>query len=207
MTFLRDQVNFIRSPSSTLKRLAADSRALRVGFRNALAIAILYEGALLLWAWGADGVTLPAFLRIPDQQYYFYELIFLIPLFIVTWLLASAIAYVLAKALNGSGSYDALLGGFGLTMAVSAYFTLIPDYIQGFPWTTGLVPFQQYQEVTGRGILFIMVGLYILAYTLSHIVLYSMTVRHTQGLGKFKSSLIGLISFLGPFAIWIAFVR
>lgn len=207
MTFFRDQLDFIKSPSSFLKQLASDSLAVTVGFRNALAIAILYEGAILLWALGADGVTLPAFLRIPEQQYYFYELIFLIPLFIVTWLLASAIAYVLSKALSGSGSYDALLGGFGLTMAVSAYFTLIPDYIQGILWTTGLVPFSEYQEITGRGILLIIVWMYMLAYTLSHIVLYSLTIRHTQGLGKFKSFLVGLISFIGSFAIWITFVR
>jgi hypothetical protein len=207
MTLFRDQLDFVKSPSSFATRLVADSRAVLVGFRHVLAIAILYEGAILLWALGADDVTLPAFLQIPEQQYYFYELIFLIPLFILTWLLASAIAYVFSKALGGRGSYDALLGGFGLTMAVSAYFTLIPDYIQGILWTTGWVPFSEYQEITGRGILLIIVWVYILAYTLSHILLYSMTIHHTQSLGRFKSTLVGIVSFVGSFAIWITFVR
>ncbi len=207
MTFFKDQVSFIKSPSSTLKRLATDPRALAIGFRNSLIIAILYEGAILLWAFGAEDVTLPAFLQIPEQQYYFYELIFLIPLFIVTWLLASAIAYVLSRAFGGSGSYDALLGGVGLTMAVSAYFTLIPDYIQGILWTTGWVPFYEYLEVTGQGILLIIVWAYMLMYTLSHIVLYSMTVHYTQSLGKLRSSIVGIVSFIVSFAVWITFVR
>jgi hypothetical protein len=207
MTFFKDQVSFIKSPSSTLKRLATDPRALAIGFRNSLIIAILYEGAILLWAFGAEDVTLPAFLRIPEQQYYFYELIFLIPLFIVTWLLASAIAYVLSRAFGGSGSYDALLGGVGLTMAVSAYFTLIPDYIQGILWTTGWVPFYEYLEITGQGILLIIVWAYMLMYTLSHIVLYSMTVHYTQSLGKLRSFIVGIVSFILSFSVWITFVR
>jgi hypothetical protein len=62
-----------------------------VGFGNVLFIAILYKGAILLWALGADDVTLPAFLRIPQEQYYFYELIFLIPIFLLTWVLASSL--------------------------------------------------------------------------------------------------------------------
>jgi hypothetical protein len=178
-----------------------------IGFRNAITIAILYEGAILLWAFGAEDVTLPAFLKIPEQQYYFYELIFLIPIFIVTWLLASGIAYTLARALGGSGSYNALLGGVGLTMAVSAYFTLIPDYIQGILWTTGLVPFYEYLKITGEGFLLIIVWAYMLMYTLSHIVLYSMTVHYTQSLGKLRSFIVGIVSFIGSFAVWITFVR
>jgi hypothetical protein len=207
MTFFKDQVSFIKSPSSTLKRLATDPRALAIGFRNSLIIAILYEGAILLWAFGAEDVTLPAFLRIPEQQYYFYELIFLIPLFIVTWLLASSLAYVLSRAFGGRGSYDALLGGVGLTMAVSAYFTLIPDYIQGILWTTGWVPFYEYLEITGQGILLIIVWAYMLMYTLSHIVLYSMTVHYTQSLGKLRSFIVGIVSFILSFSVWITFVR
>jgi hypothetical protein len=207
MTFIKDQVDFVKSPNSYLKQLPTDSRAIVIGFRNALAVAILYEGAILFWALGADDVTLPAFLRIPEQQYYSYELIFLIPLFIVTWLLASAIAYVLSRAFGGSGSYDALLGGVGLTMAISAYFTLIPDYIQGILWTSGLVPFYDYLEITGQGILLIIVWMYMLMYTLSHIVLYSMTVHYTQSLGRFRSFIVGVLSFIVSFAVWITFVR
>ncbi len=75
MTIIRDQFNFVKSPSAFVKRLTADPRAMLIGFRNVLAIAILYEIAILLWALGSEGVTLPPFLRIPEEQYYFYELI------------------------------------------------------------------------------------------------------------------------------------
>jgi len=57
---------------------------------------------------------MPAFLKIPDEQYYFYQLIFLIPMFLITWLLAGGIAYVISKALGGNGSYNTIVGGFGI---------------------------------------------------------------------------------------------
>jgi hypothetical protein len=207
MKTIQDQIEFLRSPKSVLIRLAGNPRAAFVGLKQVLVVAVLYEIAILLWALGADTVTLPVFLKIPEEQYYFYELAFLIPLFLVTWLLASAIAYLMSKLMGGSGRFDAILGGFGLTMAVSAYFTLIPDYIQGILWTTGWVPFAEYQELTGRGILLIIVWLYMLAYTLAHLLLYAITVQHTQGLGRARSALVAIVAFFGSFAVWITFVR
>lgn len=207
MTIIRDQFAFVRSPKRFARNLTTDPKAVQTGFRNVLAVAILYEAAILLWALGADGVTLPAFLRIPEEQYYFYELVFLIPLFFLTWLLAASIAYVASKALGGRGSFDPLLGGFGVAIAISAYFTLIPDYIQGVLWTSGWVPFREYQELTGSGILHVIVWAYMLAYTLCHLILYGITVSQTQNLSRTRSAVVALVSFLGSFAVWITFAR
>lgn len=207
MTIIRDQLNFVKSPRAFVKQLTTDPKAMLIGFRNILAIAVLYEIAILLWALGSDGVTLLAFLRIPEEQYYFYELIFLIPMFIVTWLLASGIAYVISKALGGRGSFDAILGGFGVSMAVSFYFSLIPDYIQGILWTTGWVPFHQYLEITSQGIPLVIVWTYLLAWVLAHLVFYSITIYQTQGLSSIRSTFTAFVSFLGSFAVWITIVR
>jgi hypothetical protein len=207
MTILREQVGFIRSPRAFVRWLATDPRAVFVGFRHVLWIAILYWGVILLWAFGSDGVTLPAFLRIPEEQYYFYELIFIIPMFFVTWLLASGIAYVMSMALGGNGPFDAILGSFGLSMAISFYFSLIPDYIQGILWTTGLIPFHEYLEITSKGIPLLIVWTYLAAFLLAHLILYSISVHQTQGLSRTRSALVGLVSFLGSFAVWITIVR
>jgi hypothetical protein len=207
MKTIREQLEFIRSPRSVLTQLVGDPRAAFVGLEHVLVVAALYEIAILLWALGADTVTLPAFLKIPEEQYYFYELAFLIPLFLFTWLLASAIAYLMSKLMGGTGPFDAILGGFGLTMAVSAYFTLIPDYIQGILWTTGWVPFAEYQELTGRGVLLVIVWAYMLAYTLAHLLLYAITVQQIQGLSRARAALVAIVSFFGSFAVWITFVR
>ena len=136
MAIFREQLQLIRSPKITITRLANDPRAAFVGFKQIFLFAVLYEFVMVFWAFGDATPTMPAFLKIPVDQYYFYQLIFQIPMILIVWLLAGGIAYVLSKALGGNGSYDTILGGFGIAALVSAYFVLIPDFIQGLLWST-----------------------------------------------------------------------
>lgn len=207
MGIFQDQLDFVRSPRSFVTRMATEPRAARLGFRNVLAVALLYELAILLWSFGAEALTLPPLLRIPEHQYYSWELVFLIPLFIITWLLASAIGYTASRLMGGRGSFDGVLAGFGLTMTIGTYFTLIPDLIQGVLWTTGWVSFGDYQELTARPPLAIIVWAYLAAYVCAHLVWYSVTLRHTLGLSRGKAALAGVLALVGSFAIWITFVR
>jgi hypothetical protein len=207
MNIIQHQVRFVRSPKTVIGQLANDPQAAFVGFKNVLMLAILWEVAILLWALGGAVVTIPAFLKIPEDQYYFYQLIFFIPMFLVTWFLSAGIGYLLSRSLGGQGSYDTILGGFGLTTAVAGYFALIPDYVQGVLWTTGWVPFAEYQERTSQGFLAIVVWAYMLAYTIAHLVLYSATIHYSQKLSKSKSVFVAVIAFFGSFAVWITIVR
>jgi len=207
MAILREQFQFVRSPGTAIAQLASDPRAVFVGLKHILYLAVLWEIALLLWALGGATVTLPPFLKIPEEKYYFYQLIFYIPMFLVSWLLAGGIAYLLSKAFGGIGSFDTILGGFGLAAAVSGYFVLIPDFIQGILWTTGWVPFAEYQEKTSHGFLAIVVLVYLLAYTVSYLVFYSATIHYSQNLGKLKSVIVALISYFVSAGLFITINR
>lgn len=207
MAIFKEQLELIRSPKTTITRLANDPRAAFVGFKHIFILAVLYELAFLLWALGDATVTMPAFLKIPEDRYYFYELIFAIPVFFIVWIVASGAAYLLSKAIGGNGSYDTMLGGFGIAALISAYFSLIPDFIQGVLWTTGWVPFTEYQEATSRGPLLVCVWGYIIAYNVSHLVLYTVTIRYSQNLGILKSAIVAIISYFTSIGIFITFIR
>jgi hypothetical protein len=207
MSILREQILLIRSPKTAIQNLAIDSDAAFVGFKHVLLLAVLYELVILLWAAGGATPTIPAFLRIPDELYYYYELIFMIPIIIVAWLVAGGLAYVLSKGLGGNGSYDTILGGFGIATLFSSYFTLIPDFVQGVLWTTGWMPFAEYQDATSRGPLLVTVWGYILAYNVSHLILYTATIRFSQNLGTLKSAFVATISFFASAGIFITIVR
>jgi len=207
MKIIQEQIRFVRSPGTAIERLTRDPRAAFAGFKQVLVIAILWEGAILLWALGGASVTMPAFLKIPVEQYYFYQLIFMIPMFLAIWILAAGIGYLLSRSLGGRGSFDAILGGFGLTMAVSGYFALIPDYVQGVLWSTGWVPFAEYQEATSQGFLVVVVWAYMLAWLFAHLALYAVTVHHAQRLSVAKSAFVAVAAFFGSFAVWIVIVR
>ncbi|MHC4180912.1 MAG: hypothetical protein ACYSWU_25730 [Planctomycetota bacterium] len=207
MAIIQQQMQFIRSPRIAIAQLASDPAAAFVGFRHVLFLALLWEFALVLWILGGATVTMPAFLKIPDEQYYFYQLIFFVPMFLVTWLLAGGVAYVLAKAFGGTGSYDTILGGFGMTAAVSGYFVLIPDYVQGLLWTTGWVPFTEYQELTGQGFLAVLVWSYIIAYSIAYLLLYSTTIHYSQNLSKSKSVIVAIIAYFVSAVFFIIICR
>jgi len=207
MAILSEQLQFVRSPRESMTRLASDPRAAIVGCKHVLLLAVLYEIVIALWAVGGATPTMPAFLRIPDNQYYYYQLIFMMPMILVMWLLAGGIAYILSKALGGNGSYDTILGGFGIAALVSTYIVLVPDFIQGVLWTTGWVPFAEYQEATSRGLLMVLVWGYLLAYNVSYLVLYTVTIHHSQNLGKLKSVAVATISYFASVGIFITIVR
>jgi len=157
MGILSEQLQLVRSPRAAITRLAIDPQSAFIGLRHVLILAVLYEVAIALWAFGDATPTLPAFLKIPDERYYVYELTFIMPMILTAWLLSGGIAHLASKALGGNGSYDAILGGFGIATLVSTYFTLIPDFVQGALWTMGWVPFASYQEATSHGLLLVMV--------------------------------------------------
>jgi hypothetical protein len=207
ITIVHEQLQFVRAPRIFIAQLAGNPRAAFVGFRHVLFLAVLWEFALLLWALGGATPTIPSFLKIPDEQYYFYQLIFYIPMFLLSWLLASGIGYVLSKAFGGSGSYDTILGGFGMTAAVSGYFTLMPDYIQGFLWTTESVSFSEYQELTSHGLPAVLVWGYLLAHSAACLLLYAATIHHSQDLGKLRSVIVAAIAYVVSASFFIIIVR
>ena len=207
MAILTEQLQLVRSPKATIAKMASDPNAAFLGLKHVVLLAVLYEFAILLWALGGATPTIPAFLKIPDDQYYFYQLLFEIPMILIVWLIAGGIAYVLSKALGGNGSYDTILGGYGIAALVSSYFALIPDYIQGVLWTTGWVPFAEYQEATSRGPLVFLVWGYLLAFNVSYLLLYTVTIRYSQNLGKLKSAFVAAVSFYASIAIFITITR
>ena len=207
MAVLQEQLQFVRSPKAVITRLATDSNAMSTGLKHVLLLAVLYELAILLWAVGGATPTLPAFVSIPDDRYYYYQLIFMMPMIVTAWLVAAGVAYVLARLLGGNGSYDAILGGFGIATLFSSYFTLIPDFVQGVLWTRGWVPFSEYQDATSRGPLLAVVWSYMLAYNVSHLILYAATLRFSQNLGTLKSAFVATISFFVSVGLFITIVR
>ena len=207
MAIFKEQLQLVRSPRIAIAELASNPRAAFVGFKHIFMLAVLYELAFVLWAFGDATVTMPAFLKIPEDRYYFYELIFAIPVFIVVWIVAGGTAYLLSKAIGGNGSYDTMLGGFGIAALISAYFALIPDFIQGVLWSTGWVSFAEYQEATSRGLPLVLVWGYIAAYEVSYLALYTVTIRYSQNLGLLKAALVATISFFASAGIYITIVR
>lgn len=207
MRFLKYQWYFIQSPAKAIAALAAEDSPLSIGFKNILLTACLYDLAILLWLIGDAGVIAPPFLAIPAEQYYVYEVFFFIPVFIATWLLGAGIIYLVAVLLGKAGRFDVLLASLGVGISVCAYFTMIPDLIQGVLFSTGMVSQAVYLEKTGQGILMVIVWAYLLGYLGTNIASFAASARHVMGLPCWKAVLVGLAGFLGYFALFFTVIR
>lgn len=207
LALLRLQADYVRSPAETLRRIGEGRSAFVVGAKNVLFVAALYELAILLWYLGDARITLAAFLPIPEDRYYLYELAFLVPVFFGTWILATGIVYAVSRALGSTRGIDALFGGIGLSISVSAYFTLVPDLIQGVMFATGWLPQAKWLELSGQGVWPWVIGAYLVGYVVSNVALYTMATRSTQGLSTAKSLVAATLGFLGYFSVFITYVR
>lgn len=207
MTFINEQLRFVRSLRIVIASLADNPRAAFVGFAHILFLVVLWEIAVLLWAPGGATVTMPAFLKIPVEQYYFYQLILLIPMFVVTRVLASGTAYVFSRAFGGNGFFDAILGGFGVTAPFAGYFALVPDYVQGILRTIGWLPLTDYRELTSNAFPTVLVWSYLLACNFVYLLLYSMTIHLSQNLSRTNSVLVGATACIVSSFFFVVIVR
>ncbi len=207
MSYLAYQLNLVRSPTRTLAEIRDHPRAFAIGLVNISGIALAYELAILLWYLGDARITLPSILAIPEELYYQYELMFLVPVFFITWLLGAAITYAAAAVLGGSGNFGSLLGGLGVSVAVSSYWTLIPDLVQGIIFSTGIISQADYLVMTAAGFWPILVWGYLTGYLVTNITLYAIAASQILKLDRAKSLLAGFLGFTGYFALFITFIR
>jgi hypothetical protein len=107
-------------PGRTFAALAADPKRFRKGLRAVLVVGLLYAGAAALLGTGGALVTAPALAPIDEGNYYFYQMIFVLPLLLVLWLLSSGLAQGLSAALGGRAGFKTTAAGLGYAFALPA---------------------------------------------------------------------------------------
>jgi hypothetical protein len=107
-------------PGRAFTALAADPKRFRKGLRAVLLVGLLYAGSAALLGTGGALVTAPALAPIDEGNYYFYQMIFALPLFLALWLLSSALARGLSAALGGRSGFKTTAAALGYACALPA---------------------------------------------------------------------------------------
>jgi hypothetical protein len=83
---------------------------------------VLY--AMMAAAFGLAGAVplAPALLPLAPENYHFWEMAFVLPLFVLGWLLVSAFAKVLGRLLGGKGTYKATAAAMATALSVPLLF-------------------------------------------------------------------------------------
>jgi len=88
-SFWRYLAGTIFKPRSTFQSLLDDSKHVSKSFKAILFIGILYTLTVTGLAASGALISSPAFLALSPENYYFWQIFFAMPVFILDWILAA----------------------------------------------------------------------------------------------------------------------
>lgn len=136
-------------PGRTFDRLGQDPNRFRKGVRVTLAAGFLYAASSALLGSGGALVTGPAIIPFSPQNYYFYQMIFALPLLAILWLLSSTWAYGLSRIFGGRGDWKTTASALAFSFAIPCLMVWIPPTVFGALLHAGM-PQTEFMDLFSR---------------------------------------------------------
>ncbi|HEY7268601.1 MAG TPA: hypothetical protein VH951_02120 [Dehalococcoidia bacterium] len=195
-------------PDRVLARLLQSPGALGRSLVRLGLVAAGYAGSVLLLGAGGGSPGIEPWLRIPKEDYFYWEAAFIAPVIVGAALVAAVVAYLLAKALGGRGDFDTTLSAIACATAVATLFTLVPDFLEGALTTVGAFDGARWAEALTRlSAPFLFLWTYIALYAVAFLMLYPAAVRMAQGMRGLTALTAGWAAFAVYQGILFIFVR
>jgi len=112
---------------------------------------ILYTVTTAGYAIAGAIPLMPPLIGIPARDYYFWELFFQIPLFVVGWFLASGLALLFSRLFRGSGTLREHLSVLGFALNIPWYITWFVDTIIVVLYLLHILTPQEWADLVARG--------------------------------------------------------
>ena len=114
-------------PGRTFASLASDPKRFRKGSRAMAGLGLLYAATAALLAAGGALVTATMIIPLPPQNYYFFQMIYALPLLLASWLLASTVGHPVCRLFGGRGSWKTTAAGLAFAFVLPS---LLPWILQ-----------------------------------------------------------------------------
>jgi hypothetical protein len=206
--FFRNYFQTIVNPSKAFKNVLTGNY-FKNGFLYMLIPAIGYQIMYILLKLGNGAPsTFTPWLNISKENYYYYNQFLIVPSLLLSWFFASAVMQVLARCMNGTGTFEQTLALTGLSVSVAMWATLFHDLAMSFCSAAGFINAAQHEIAMNtptiwRTILWICFAVYFFAF----LVLFYKTVRAVHQLNGIRSFIIGTIGFILFQIVFLVFNR
>jgi len=208
MTFWSYLLGTAVRPRDTFDRLVADPGRLARGLKAVLLIGVLYTLTVIGLAIVKAEIMAPAWISIPADEYYFWEVFFAMPVVFLGWILAAGVAQLLSKWFRGSGTFEG-------TLAVLAFAVTIPTFVTWIPETTGTIlmlagamTHGDWVEATSRPGFWQVFGLaYQLIAVAWYVVLFPIAIAQAQRLRWRQSVAVGIPTLAVFGLLMFTFIR
>ncbi len=193
-------------PRRTFKAVSSGPRPLAAGLKIVLVVGALYALAAIGLAVSGALVTAPPMLKIVPENYYFWEMIFALPVFVLAWLAAGSAAGLAGRG-RASGPFKGFLSSLGLALAVPMLLAWIPQAALAVLLLLGRKQEEVMEWTAHPGIVqTISLACPLLAVAWMFFLSAS-AARSTRGLGPLHAAAVGLVATLVFLAALLVFIR
>jgi hypothetical protein len=190
---VRDLAETALAPQTTFRRWLVEPRPVRRGLLVVAGTGVLYAlTSLGLAASGAVPLA-PLVLRLPDENHYFWQMVFVVPGFFLAWMMASGLLRLAAPAgIPGKPFRDAAALA-GPSLSVPLIVAWVPQAVQTVLMVLGMSQGEFVEIVSRPGLWQV---LYIAAYAgacVWAVLLFGHAARISQSSGRLRSGITGLL--------------
>jgi hypothetical protein len=199
----------LTAPVKGFTKLVQDPRRLRLGLEAVLFVALGYTVALILIASSPGRISkMAAWLAIPLERYFFWEVFFIGAVTFGCWILASGVVYLLSITVGGKGTFDDTLAALGFAVAIPTTFAFLHDCITGFLTATGIMSAEAWERsISTPGIGMVLFWAYMLIYLFGLLVFFPVATTVSQRLNKWHGFWIGLLGVVVYQGVYFIFIR
>lgn len=208
MNFWQYFFGAIIKPNDTFSLLLSDSRQLSQSIKSLLLIGFLYTFTVIGLAIIQADIMIPAWIAIPEDKYYFWEIFFTIPVFTLTWILASGLVQLLSKMFKGAGTFESTAAVLGFALSIPNLVTWIPETIGAVLCLTGVMTQEDWIEIASRpGFWNVFAQIYQFAALAWFIILIWIGVVKVQKLQWWKAGIVSLATVIMVSFFVLIFIR
>lgn len=199
---------FVRHPIGTWAQLLADPARLRHGF-----VVVLFVGmGYALTVTGivmSNGTPSTPWLAIPPSDYFKWEALFVAPVAALCWILAGGVMHLLSKLFHGRGTFEDTLALLGFAVALPTLVSLIPDAVRAVLTSAGLMSRAAWEQAVSEPGTpdWLFQWSYMLAYVVSLLCLFSISVAFAQRLHRWPAVAVGLVGAIVYQGVYVIFIR
>lgn len=209
MSFVLYAAGAAYAPLKSMRRLLAEPRPLLASARAVGLVGALYALTSLVLALAGAVPLAPVFIGLRPENYYVWQMIFVIPCILLAWGLATAVILGPRKRGRGRAAVEKTLALTGVALAGSLFIAWVPTAIETLFMAIGMGQ-EELAELLSRpgGWQVLYVGFYILAGMAAAVLL---TLAAGQGClpkaGRGKTGAVGIAAAVIAAVIFILFIR
>jgi hypothetical protein len=172
-------------------------------------VSYLYGASVTMEELYAGKFGVEPLISIPKETYRLWEAFFILPMYIVSWILLSGFAYLGARAFGVKESFKKDLNVLGFAYFVPLYFFVVIDFFligPAYSWNLAAArglhgtAIQTFATISGFLYVGIPFGVWAPILTVIHI-------KRTKRLSLWKAVVVAVFALIPPYALFTIFIR